>query len=388
MLNTLDQPSAAPRAGASGANDTIRAFVASDARSVADLLMRAFQNSTKPAPAGMVDYLREVYLDAPWFDPEIASRVMVQADGTIIGFVGVSALPMDLDGQPIRTAVISSLAVDPHISNPMVGARLLRDVRNGPQDAMVSDRSNAAAVSLLHSLKGHTFPSYSLDWVRSLRPAGLAVETLASRWGAFRLLKPLAALIDRAVPDEPADGEHRWATPTISRAAESFTDGPVALGELAGLVRLFIDGFPLKPRWSAADLELILGHARGKRTIGEFTARVVNARNGTPVGLFLYHLTPGRIANILQILTRNGQEGVVIDRAIAHAKAAGAVAIRGRATPNLLEALSARRAVFLPDLTTTVFSHNPEILRHFREGTAFFTGLAGENWMRLNGDTF
>jgi hypothetical protein len=47
-----------------------------------------------------------------------------------------------------------------------------------------------------------------------------------------------------------------------------------------------------------------------------------------------------------------------------------------------------RRAIFVPELATVVWSRDAEVLQHFREGNAFFTGLAGENWMRLNGDSF
>jgi hypothetical protein len=78
----------------------------------------------------------------------------------------------------------------------------------------------------------------------------------------------------------------------------------------------------------------------------------------------------------------------VLDRAIAYATDCGAVAIRGRAQPDFLDALAERRAVLVPQLATVVHARDKAVLEAFRNGTAFFTGLAGENWMRLNGDRF
>lgn len=367
----------------------IRAFAAEDAQAVADLLVRTFQKQDRPAPAGMASYLREVYLDAPWVDPEIGSRVAVDAQGKIVGFLGVSAVPMQMGRRTIRTAVTSSLAVDDRAKDPMLGARLLRDLRSGPQEAILSDRSNPAAVALLRSLPAEIVRDYSWDWVRSLRPAALAIETLAGRFGGLRLLAPLVAPLDAAALIRARDSEARWIAPGPARFADSFIDREPQPGELPGLVQKFIAHYPLHPHWSNRDLATILEHAGQRRTLGELVARVVTTRSSdNPVGLFLYHLKPGRTAHVLQILAAPRRESIVIDRLIAHALEAGAVALRGRAYPAIIDALTERRCVFLPELTTVVHSRDEELLRHFRDGSAFFTGLAGESWMRLNGDSF
>ena len=47
-----------------------------------------------------------------------------------------------------------------------------------------------------------------------------------------------------------------------------------------------------------------------------------------------------------------------------------------------------RRAFFYPNMWTVVYSRDPEVVSHFHAGKAFFTGIAGENWVRLNGDDF
>ncbi len=385
-IDLSDAP--APPASSAGSASTIRPYAAADSVAVAGLLVRAFAGNDGPAPAGMAPYLKEVYLDAPWVDPALSPRVMV-AGGSIVGFLGVSALPMIAGPRRIRAAIISSLAVDPRAGDPTIGPRLLRDLRNAPQDAVLADRSNAVATTLLRSLGAEVMRAYSFDWIRTLRPAGLALETLASRFAPARLLKPLTAPLDAVALKKGLSSEDpRWSAPSRSRAAESFADHDAAPGEIDALFKRLLSGVTLRPDWSDADIATILAHAARKADLGAYTARVVTAPNGTAVGFFLYHLKPGRIAHVLQIMAVRGREGVVVDRAIAHATAAGAVAIRGRSTPVLLDALMSRRAIFVPELATVVWSRDQEVLQHFREGNAFFTGLAGENWMRLNGDGF
>ncbi len=367
---------------------TIRPFAAGDAEAVAQLLVRMFQGSDRPAPPGMAAYLRRVYLDAPWHDPEIASRVALDGTGRIVGFAGVIAQPMLLDGRPIRAAFTSSLAVDDRTRDPTIAARLVRDVQNGPQEATLSDRANAASTSLSRALRAEVATAYSFDWLRVLRPAGLAVAAAALKLRPLRLLAPLVGPLDTALlarslkSDEP-----HWTTPGAARRPAT-TDRAAGLDELLDLIPEFLAHFPLRPGWSREELALILTDAASKRNVGGPVSRVVLAPNGTPVGLYLYHVRKGHVAVVTQILASRGREGAVIDSAILHAASMGAVAIRGRAHPALTPALMERRAVFLPELSTLIHARDPDVLAHFERGTAFFTGLAGEQWMRLNGDRF
>ncbi len=366
----------------------IRPFEAGDAAPVAQLLVRMFQHSDQPAPPGMADYLRRVYLDAPWYDPGIASRVAVDGTGRIVGFGGVIAQPMLLDGRPIRAACTSSLAVDDRARDPTIAARLVRDIQGGPQDATLSDRANAASAGLSRALRAEIATAYSFDWLRVLRPAGLAVAAAAHKLRPLRLLAPLVGPLDNVLLARSLKSDElHWTTPGAARRPAT-TDRAAGLDELLELIPEFLANFPLRPDWSHEELALILTDAASKRDIGNPVSRIVLAPNGTPVGLYLYHFRKGHVAVVTQILAAKGREGAVIDSAILHAASMGAVAIRGRAYPALTPALMERRAVFLPDLSTLIFARNPDVLAHFERGTAFFTGLAGEQWMRLNGDRF
>jgi hypothetical protein len=367
----------------------IRPFAPADAAGVANLLTRAFSHSDKPASEETAAYLRRVYLDYPGYDPDIASRVMQRDDGSIVGFAGVVATRFHLSSQTLRAALTSSLAVDEAAGDPTLAARLLRDVQGGPQDMVLADRSNQASTNLARLLKTEIIEGYSFDWLRVLRPAGFTIAALASRVGPARLLAPLVAPFDSRFAAHAAQSDTaHWAAASFARSSRNFTDRHASTDDLLDLIPQFVDAFPLRPDWSRDELRHILDDVARKQTIGDYAARIVLTPTGTPAGLFLLHFRTRQVAQVAQILATRGREGAVIDRAIAFAAEQGAVAIRGRSTPNLTPALMERRAVFLPDLSTTVYSRNPDIARHFREGTAFFTGLAGENWMRLNGDRF
>jgi hypothetical protein len=385
MTDTLD---AAP-ATAAPTDGGIRAFTAADAPAVARLLLRAFQGRDTAPPPDMVAYLRRVYLDAPWYDPEIAARVALDGRGAVVGFAGLTAQRYRLDGRPIRAAFSSSLAADDRAGDPTIAVRLLRHIYAGPQDAVLSDRANAASTGLARALRAEVVRDYSLDWLRVLRPAGLAVATAAARFRPARLAGPLLAPLDAALLRRAAgDDQPRWSVPTQTRQAANFSDREAGMDELLELIPHFVEAYPLRPDWSRDELAFLLADAAQKRTLGTFVARTVLAPGGRPAGLFLYHLRRGRIAHVLQILAAPGREGVVIDRAVADALARGAVALRGRAQPALLPALMERRAVLLPELAAVLHTRDTAVRQHFAAGSAFFTGLAGENWMRLNGDSF
>ncbi len=142
------------------------------------------------------------------------------------------------------------------------------------------------------------------------------------------------------------------------------------------------------PCWDASDLRYILDEATTKSTYGAMHARVVRSRNGVPMGAYLYHGSPGRIARVLQILAVKEREGAVLDSLLNHARTLGVVAIRARTQPHLLQAMMVRQGIFFQRSSTVVHSRDPRVLDAFSDGNAFFNGLAGEAWNRLNGDDF
>jgi hypothetical protein len=132
----------------------------------------------------------------------------------------------------------------------------------------------------------------------------------------------------------------------------------------------------------------MLENAARKSRYGTFVARAVTVRGGTPIGAFLYHVERGRIAHVLQVVALPGQAGTVLDRLFLHAEEMGAVAVRGRSQPFLLDALLTRNCFHVHRASSLVHARDESLIEPFLSGRAFFNGLAGDSWTRLVGDDF
>src|ERR1700680_1449524 len=71
----------------------IRACSPEDMPAVAGLFQKTFLSRRRSAPASLEDYLAELFLHHPWYDPELASRVYVSPEGAVRGFIGVASPP-------------------------------------------------------------------------------------------------------------------------------------------------------------------------------------------------------------------------------------------------------------------------------------------------------
>ncbi|MGO4574242.1 hypothetical protein [Microvirga sp. 2TAF3] len=367
----------------------IRPLTAADVPAVADLFQRVILKQTAPAPHTLSDYLMSLFLEAPDQDPEIRSQIYVKPGGSVTGFMGALALPMSLNGTPLRAAIGSCLMVDGHADDPVAGARLLRTFLSGPQDISLGETASDITDSMWRKLRGIVLPSYSLDWFRLINPAGFLVELLANRSAAARSLSPLARFLDRWARRRASGPELRWSSvPIRSDISHTgfLTDSEIDDEVLYELIPRFTASFSLHPRWSQEGLRRILKDAAEKKKYGRMTRRMVTMRDGTPVGAFIYHGDPGRIGHVLQVLATPGHAGSVVDHLIGHAAESGLVALQGRTQPALLDAMLTRRCAFTHRCSTVVHSRNPALLKPFLTGDAFFNGLAGEAWTRLIGD--
>lgn len=362
----------------------IRPVSAQDLPAVAVLFQRLLR-SNGVEPRALADYLKTLFLEGPNYDPDMPSKVHIRDDGTVSGFLGVFPLPMEYAGRTLRAAVCGTFMVDARQDDPFAGARLLRDVLSGPQDLSFTETSNDLSTALWQTVEGHVLPAYSLEWLRILRPASFVGELAAEQASMARmaapLLRPFDALLRR--------GKAGWAgyVPETSRA-DAFNDADVSEDEAAELIPVFLRQFALRPQWSSERLRYMLTEARGKAIHGERVLRVVRARTGAPIGLFLYYGDARRIGRVVQILSLPGREGTVIDRMLRHADSRQMPALRGRAQPALLTAMMGRRIAFVHAASTVVHSRDPKLIEAFTSGKAFVNGLAGEGWTRLIGDRF
>jgi hypothetical protein len=373
------RPAAADRSPAKAGD--IRACVPDDIPAVARMFQAAFRKPRAEAPVALQACLRELFFEHPWQDRELTSRVYIAADGSIGGFIGTLPLRMSFHGRPVRAAVPSSLVVDRPEENPLAGAKLLRSFIAGPQEISITDTANALSAGMIQRLGGQAVTSESMEWLRVFRPAAFALTLVDQRFPAARLARPICSLADRLAAK--ASDFFR-----LDESARAYADADVSDDTLVEWMPKFAAHFALRPEWDAVCLKWMLVHAARNAGRGTLFRRMVYGRDRAPLGCYLYHGRPGRIAWVLQVLTRPGAAEPVIDSLLAHAYRNGSIAVKGRTQLSLLDALLRRQCMFFRRNAAMVHSRNAELIAAVRAGDAITSGLAAETWTRLVGDTF
>ncbi|MEJ1160196.1 hypothetical protein [Prosthecomicrobium sp. N25] len=350
----------------------IRACTAEDIPAVAALFQKTFVDARRPVPAGLADCIRGLLFGHPDFDPEIASRVLVE-DGRVVGFAGVVPLRMWFRGRRLRAAVPTSLSVEDPQRRPLAGAKLVRAFLQGPQDLSISEPTNVQAQKLWVALGGETVTAESMEWLKVLKPAGLAVALAADALPAARFARPAARLVDRfagrfvgAVPARPA-----------GLAVEATDDGGFATA-----VADAMETYALRPDWPSDSFAWQLSHAAGNRSRGPLRRLVMRDGKGRVAGAALYQGAPGGVGWVLQLLARPEAARAVLAALMADAAAAGCVAVKGRTQARLLDGLLDAGALLFRRHTSMVHARDPEIAAAVRAGEAITSGFAGEAWMR------
>jgi len=359
----------------------VRACTPDDMPAVAGLFQRTFRNGRVPAPASLTTYLRELYFAHPWRDPALASKVFV-ADGAVRGFIGILPLRLAFRGATMRAAVAGSLMVERPQENPLAGARLLRAYLSGPQDVSLSDSANAVSRGMWERLGGKSVPTQSMEWVRAFRPFATAVALAAEIAPAARFARPIGAVADGIAGLFSRD--LFGLQPLEAAAADTEANDE----ELVRLIPELASAYEVRPAWDAPTLHWMLAHAADKNRHGPMVRRIVRGKDGRALGCYVYYGRRGGIAWVLQLLARPDAIGPVLDHLFASAFALGCVAVRGRSQARLLDPLQRRHCLFFHRSATVVHSHDAELIAAIRGGEALVTGLSGDAWTRLIGDTF
>jgi len=359
----------------------IRELQPQDIRAVADMFQRVFRHVKTPAPGSLCDYLQDVFLDHPWYDPDIGARVYCDGDDVLRGFIGVYPLHMTHNDVPIRAAMLGSLMVEQPHDHPLAGARLLRSVINGPQDLTLSETANAQSRMMWEKLRGRTLPSYGMDWARILRPAAFTTQTLIKPAWLAAGFRPLSAISDPLA---------RWGLKRFIDIETELhiTARDVGLDFIADNLPELAADLPLRPGWDNQNLPWFLNHAKTKRDIGPLISRGVYDRADRLIGIYLYHGRRSGIARVLQILALPGRHGAVITNLIDDADQRGCAGVIGKSHPHLLESLLRHRAILFRREATVAHSGKPELIAELEAGGGLIDGLAGERWSRLLGDQF
>jgi len=362
----------------------IRNCTREDIPAVASLFQKTFLKlDGKPPPASLEAHLAEIYLDHPWYDPAVASRVHVNEDRRVTGFVGVFPGRFTFDDRLYRAAIAGSLMVEDPERDPLAGAKLLRSVIKGSQDISISETTNLLSQGLWERLDGSVVTPLSLDWFRVLRPASAALGLLAERHPVAAALEPAAWIGDRI--------GRRWTERHLQPVAPSprlsrQTDAPAS--ELATAIRELSELSALRPAWSEEEIGWFLRHAAKKERYGAIQSTIVRDTKGKLAGCYLYHAKPAGTGRVLQVLARPDAADDVIDCLFYEAAETRLSVLRGRCTPRLANALQKRDCMFVRLASTVIYTAHPKLAAAITSGEALITGLAGESWTRLIGGSF
>lgn len=358
----------------------VRLLQSDDLQPVANLWMRVFARRKGPAPQPVVDYFRSIFVNNPWRDEHMSSRVYVDSSGKIVGFLGVIPRLMKLGNATLPYVVSTQLMVDPAARQPLAAIQLVQHLFSGPQELTYSDGSNELAEMMWKRRGGETLPLYSLQWTRLLRPASYVLERAveADRLTALaRIIQPAGSLADwlgahGPIPYyRPQPTSLRSEPATAETLLESFALSPHAL----------------HPLYDASTLGWVLARARESRRYGPLHARVVRDSAGRLCGSYVYYLKPGGIGQVLHISASTSSAPQVIEHLFQEGAEQGALAMTGQVQPKLLQPLSAAKCTMAcRDMGVTIYSRNRDVLSALHRGDAAMTRLDGEWWLRLGVD--
>ena len=332
----------------------IRACTLDDVPAVAGLFQSAFRNPRAAVPPSLRACLQELFFEHPWHEPDLPSLVYVTPRGLLRGFIGVLPLRMKFVGQPIRAAVSSSIVVDQPEIRPLAGARLLRSFLSGPQDISISEPLNAVSQGMWERLGGQMVVSESMEWLRVFRPTGLGLALASERLA--QLFRPLGSAADR-LANRVVGGALR---PAVHNPIET-SDADVSDEVLLEHIPEFTADYALQPDWDPDCIRWMLAHAARNTGRGTLYRRIVYSRERIPLGCYLYHGRPNKVAWVMNVLARPQAVNTVLDSLFAHAYQLGSVAIKGRTQARLLDGLLRRNCFFFRRHSAAVHEPVPQI---------------------------
>lgn len=354
--------------------EPLRPFRREDIPRVLELFRAAFLEAGKSAPERLDSYFDRVFFESPWYDEELPSYVHFDRRGTLNGFVGVQPRPMVLRGRPVRAAVATKLMVAPSAGDPLAAVRLLGKAFAGPQDVLFSDLSNDAGRRIWEGLGGSTVLLYSLQWQRPVRPARHSLSWLRAHGVSSVItggLRPLSAVADAIVGRLTGGG--------VRKLPPGYTSEDLSIDVVVAQFPRLAGDRALRPEYNARALAWLLDIVRQNEPHRVLRRRVVRDPRGEVVGWFLYHLEPGGVSDVVQMVAAKGAAAAVFDHLLADAWDGGTAMLSGRLDPPLLREMSLRHCYFRQTGPWSLaHSRQPELLEAIRGGAAFLSRLEGE----------
>lgn len=317
-------------------------------------------------------YLADLYLDAPYVDPEFPSLVAVASDGEVEGFLGVMPGWIRFCGRRMRYAASGPLLTRVARRSKAPGAFLIRAFLAGTQDLSLTDGCNERAWRVFSALGGQVVGLPSTRWVRPLRPFRTSGWFAAQRFQRGRSLPSILGGIDHVA-------SRRLIPPPVETIGTR-----LSAADLISAATSLEPQFRVVPEYSEVVLAWKLQHMA--RTTAKGTLRCVLVANtkGRSLGWLVYHLQLGGICRVVQLGTAPKTARSVVAHLMRDAYDAGGGVVYGRIEPHFRAALRDEPIVLRPASPLMVIhSDNDQLKAAIHGGGAFLTRLEGENWTGL-----
>jgi hypothetical protein len=113
----------------------------------------------------------------------------------------------------------------------------------------------------------------------------------------------------------------------------------------------------------------------------------VHETQGRALGWFVYYEKRARVGEVVQLVASEGRLEAVLRAALADAAAQGLAMLRGDVDARDLQAYRDALCLLNTGRWMLVHSRRQAIVDSFRRGSALFSGLDGERWIREFGRT-
>lgn len=364
----------------------IRPFEERDAADVASLWQYWFRDKTRVPDPGLEALVRRIYLDDPNVDDELRPLVAEDLAGNMLGFLGVSVMPVEVDGERRKLAGVFPSVVDPSASTS-VASLLLRRFLGGPQAFTLSDGGHVKFERIWEALGGQIAQLQSLRWVKLLRPASLGTLAAAGRASVkpfAPLLRPLAGGSDwlaRRVAGGRLTARAPGAKPAAQAQDAPLRAEPLTPARLVEVTPAMHARARLRPLYDEAHVAWQFGEMARIVEQGEFTANLVVTPEGEPAGWYVYYLKPGGVSRVFALEAHPRYLPQVVDQLFADADARGAGAVIGRMEPRLRRPLAERGVLVYPGGSLQmVHAKDRSLMDDAQLGRLAFSRLQGENW--------
>lgn len=356
-----------------------RAMRRDDIPAVARMFNKIFRKRDGEAKEELKRYLDAVFFGSPNYTPETGSVVYDDGAGGIASAILSVPMRFTAHGRPVTARLLCAFMSDGP-RGPLGAARLARSMRARLQEMCFSD--NASPVSAGHWLAGGgaILPVQSLGWRRAflplaaatLRPSGKVVP------GGSLLAAPLR-LIDRAL---------LRLKPSLRPApAAGCSTEQVSPNAFFDCAKTMTQRFPVRPLWTKAEFDWLVGIAALNERLGELHCRSVHDAEGRRIGVFLFQGKAKATASVLNMLCEEGRESEVADQMFACLAQEGYALATGMAQPFMMRAISRQSLLtFRHRGHFCLVTRHADIADTAARNEILIGGLASESWSRLLND--